>query len=171
MKNKNFPILPQNISYDFALGEASGIVKRKKSRKKYYVEIAGTEYLIKDDRKYIYFVKYPLEKFIGKTIHFKFFPTSKYVREYKFTLKMINLLKEKKTQIYSYIEIAGTVLKRLKKHLLIEVLSNVKNKRYYCSCKLSNKYNHLKIEEGSRIKAVATLSKKTILITKIIKKI
>lgn len=168
MKNNKFPIIPKNIIYDFAIGEASGIVKRKKSRKKYYINIAGTEYLIKDDRKYIYFVKYPLEKFIGKTIHFKFFPTSKYVREYKFTLKLINLLQESKIQVYSYIEIQGTVLKRLKNNLLIEISSNRKNKRYYCFCKLSHKYFKSNIEEGNKIKAVAFLHKRSIIISNII---
>lgn len=123
--NTLFPV-PVNTSlpqFQRALGMAEGTIIEANEKGNGVIEIEGFKYPMKENRTVVMQKRYPLSKYVGKTVKFSFYPT--------ITLKGIKILKLEADDP-PFIKIAN-FRKELAKQGAVEALGTIKsiNKDYF----------------------------------------
>ncbi len=133
-----FPV-PVNVSlpsFQRSLGMAEGTILEANEKGNGVVEIEGVKYPMKENRTPVMQKRYPLSKYVGKTLKFTFYPT--------ITLKGMKILKleandppfikisnfRKELPKQGFIEAIGTVKFISNDHFTISIWSGIAKKEY-----------------------------------------
>jgi hypothetical protein len=133
-----FPV-PVNVTlpaFQRSVGMAEGTIVEANEKGNGFVEIEGFKYPMKENRTPVMQKRYPLTKYVGKTIKFSFYPTitTKGIKILKLGpsappfIKISNFRKELPKQ--GAVEAIGTIMAIQKDHFTVSIWSGIAKKEY-----------------------------------------
>lgn len=154
------PVTAKLPKFQRTIGMAEGTIKSADQKGNGIVEIDGVEYPLKENRTKAMIKKYPLSRYIGKTIKFSFYPTItlkgiKALRLKPYDKPFIKITKFRKNlEKQGAVEVIGNIKYIGKEHFTVGVWSAVNKKEYLVNifADLNNK-----AEVGDFIKADCVL--------------
>jgi hypothetical protein len=155
-----FPV-PVNVSlpsFQRSVGMAEGTIVEANEKGNGFVEIDGFKYPMKENRTPVMQKRYPLTKYIGKTIKFSFYPTitTKGIKILKLGpaappfIKISNFRKELPKQ--GAVEAIGTIMAIDKDHFTVSIWSGIAKKEYVVII-----FGECKAKQGELVKVDSVL--------------